>query len=507
MSMVSIKFVIFLLAVFTLYFVAPQKYKSVFLLIANYVFYALAVPQYLLIMIFSTAITYGAARWIELKSTLKEKRSILALVIVINIGLIIVFKYFNFFGNTIETLSSVLGLRFSIPEFSIIQPLGISFYILQVIGYMIDVYRGKIKSEKNILIYALYVSFFPQIGAGPIGRAAALIPQFREEHKLNVTNVSKGLQLILLGAFKKIAIADTLAIYVNYFFDNLQTNHYQGATIIIAMILYSIQIYCDFSGYSDMASGCARLLGFKLMENFNAPYLSKSIVEFWRRWHISLSSWFKDYLYIPLGGSRNGFFRKCINALIIFLVSGLWHGASINFIVWGFLHGFFWIFEESFHKLWKGHVLFAKPILNKIKSMVQILITFSLVTYAWIFFRAQNLQDALYAASNIFVFEIPSATLQNLKAISTTSIGGSYSLAAFFLISIVFFVIMIILIDHKDQHKEVNEYVNRDTNLFAFKNSITRYILYYCFGMIIITWYFIQNATVGQQSQFIYFQF
>lgn len=369
-SITSVKFVVFFLIVIVCYFLVPKKFKNVVLLIGSVAFYMFAVPKYIILMLFSTLVTYFAARLLESQTTVKRRRFVMALNILANLGILGVFKYYNFFGGIITSVMALAGLTVAIPALTLIQPLGISFYTFQVIGYCIDVYRGNIKAEKNFIIYSLFVSFFPQIGAGPIGRAGDLIPQFRESHTFNVPDVTSGLRLVLLGAFKKIAIADTLAIFVNYVFNNLQINQYKGATLVITMILYSVQIYCDFSGYSDMASGCARILGFRLMENFNAPYLSTSVTQFWGRWHISLSSWFKDYLYYPLGGNRKGFVRKCLNILIIFLVSGIWHGASLHFVAWGLLHGIYRIFEEGCKKVWADKIEFTVPLLNRAKTLV-----------------------------------------------------------------------------------------------------------------------------------------
>jgi Predicted membrane protein involved in D-alanine export len=312
--------------------------------------------------------------------------------------MLLVFKYINFFLSSINSVFSLAGSGNHFNSLDIILPIGISFYIFQSLGYVIDVYRGTIKAEKNFFMYSLFVSFFPQIMSGPIGRASQLLPQLREEKFLDSKLVLSGLQLMLWGFFKKLVIANRLAVYVDRIYGNV--DFFNGPSLLLASILYSIEIYCDFSGYTDIAIGVARVLGIKLMKNFDLPYFSSSISEFWRRWHISLSSWFRDYLYIPLGGNRVPKWRNLLNLLITFLVSGLWHGASWTFVIWGGLHGLYLIVE----KLLSGKRV-PKPrssIHNRIYRILNILKVYVLVTFAWIFFRARSLHDALVVIGKIF---------------------------------------------------------------------------------------------------------
>jgi len=312
-----------------------------------------------------------------------------------------VFKYYNFLNGNISQLLHIFHRSNPIPYLSILLPIGLSFHTFQAMSYTIEVYRGHQKSERNFGIYALYVMFYPQLVAGPIERPQNLLHQFYEKHYFEYERVVEGLKLVLWGFFKKIVIADRLAIYVNAVYNN--PGNHNGYTFIMATIFFAFQIYCDFSGYSDIAIGIARIMGFKLMTNFNRPYFSQSVSEFWKRWHISLSTWFKDYLYISLGGNRVSVPRLYLNLMIVFLVSGLWHGANWTFIIWGGLNGFYLV-----------SAIFFGPIIKKLYSVtrlqsfsflsgsVNILLTFILSCFAWIFFRANNLSDSVYIIKEIF---------------------------------------------------------------------------------------------------------
>ena len=301
-------------------------------------------------------------------------------------------KYYNFVNATIIGGLKYLGIHWPLPNLDILLPIGISFYTFMAVGYVVDVYRGNAKAESNFGIYALFISFFPQVTSGPIGRINQLIPQLKTPQILSYNNVMIGLKQILWGYFMKLCIADRLAIYVNAVFDNLEQHN--GVTIFISSIFYSIQIYCDFAGYSLLAIGTARVMGIHLLENFRRPYFSQSVKEFWSRWHISLSTWFRDYVYIPLGGNRVSQFRHLLNLMITFIVSGLWHGANWTFIIWGMIHGTFQIIET----LCKRYITFKIYI----PSIVKILITFLSVNFAWIFFRASNIHNASIAFVKIF---------------------------------------------------------------------------------------------------------
>jgi len=339
----SYDFLIFFPIVTLIYFLIPHKVRYIWLLITSYYFYMCWNAKYALILLFSTTITYVAGLLIEKANKIKdEKRSkkwkkvFVTISFVINLLILFLFKYFDFAVENINSILILFNMKVLSPSFDVVLPVGISFYIFQALSYTVDVYRKDVHVEKNFFKYALFVSFFPQLVAGPIERSKNLLKQIHERHYFDGQRVKDGLLLMIWGGFQKIVIADRVAIVVNTVFNNFP--EYGGMYIVVAAILFAIQIYCDFAGYSTIAMGSAKVMGFELMENFNAPYFSTSVSEFWRRWHISLSSWFKDYLYIPLGGNRKGKTRKYINLMIVFIVSGLWHGAQWSFVIWGALN-------------------------------------------------------------------------------------------------------------------------------------------------------------------------
>ncbi len=334
----SLQFLLFFPVVTALYFLASQRLRWVVLLAASCVFYAAFIPKYLLILAFLILVDYVAGRGIE-NAEGRRRRMLLLMSLVANIGLLCVFKYLDFADQNLNALFAWAGLDWVIPQLNIILPIGLSFHTFQAMSYTIEVYRGRQKAERHLGIYALYVMFYPQLVAGPIERPYQLLHQFREHHEFDLPRVSDGLKLMLWGFFKKVVIADRIGLYVNQVYEAPTSHH--GWSLIVATYFFAFQIYCDFSGYTDIAIGAAQVMGFRLMDNFNRPYFAKSIAEFWRRWHISLSSWFRDYLYFPLGGNRVPVPRWCFNISIVFLLSGLWHGASWTFVVWGALHGFY----------------------------------------------------------------------------------------------------------------------------------------------------------------------
>ncbi len=322
----SYEFIEFFIISSLIYFVVPQRVKWLVLLVASYIFYMAWRTELIVLIVFSTFINYFfAGRIYKQKDSIKKKRSLIVCLI-INFGLLFVFKYLTFATNTFEWLFGILGIAYTHREFDIILPMGISFYTFQASAYTIDVYRGDIKPERNFLRFSLFITFFPQLVAGPIERTKNLLPQFYEKHKFDLQRVYYGVQIMLYGFFKKVVIADRVAVAVNTVYNN--AGNYSGLSLIAATILFAFQIYCDFSGYSDIAKGAAKVLGFELMDNFKSPYLSTGIKEFWRRWHISLSTWFMDYVYIPLGGNRCCKIRSLFNLFVTFLVIGLWHGAN-----------------------------------------------------------------------------------------------------------------------------------------------------------------------------------
>jgi D-alanyl-lipoteichoic acid acyltransferase DltB (MBOAT superfamily) len=353
------------------------------------------IPQYILILALLIVIDYTVGLLLQ-KTKQKRTRKLLLLVsICANVGILFFFKYVNFFQSNVEAFASLFHLHYPAAVLRIILPIGLSFHTFQSLSYIIEVYKKRQKAERNFFIYALYVMFYPQLVAGPIERPQQMLPQFHKKHTFSEENLTEGLRRILVGLFKKMIIADHLALLVNQVYGN--PHAYIGLPLVIATVAFAFQIYCDFSGYSDIAVGSARVMGYTLMENFNLPYVSVSIAEFWRRWHISLYSWFRDYIYIPLGGNRVGTLNKYRNILITFTLSGLWHGTSWLFVIWGALQGIYMIindFAKGFDFSLKSHV--PQPL----KKILQIIFTFTLVCIAWVFFRAATLHDALYILSS-----------------------------------------------------------------------------------------------------------
>lgn len=393
----SFSFLYFFPIVVVLYFISPKKIRWFWLLATSYFFYMSWNPTYAILILTSTLITYLSGLLIERAKTDKKKLYV-GLSFILNLAILIWFKYANFLSENAEVLAETIGLKWENPALNILLPVGISFYTFQALSYTMDVYRGTISATRNFGKYALFVSFFPQLVAGPIEKAANLLPQFDTAKKFDYHRIKDGLILMALGFFKKMVIADRLAILVNTVYNN-PTDH-EGVEIIVATVFFAFQILCDFSGYTDIAIGAAKILGFDLMKNFERPYFSKSIPEFWRRWHISLGAWFRDYVYFPLGGNRVAPWKIYRNILIVFVTSGLWHGASWNFLIWGFLHGLYYVFDMFLTPLIKFN-LKASPFWKK---AFKLLLTFTLVCFAWIFFRANTLGDAWYLIEHIFVF-------------------------------------------------------------------------------------------------------
>lgn len=394
----SIDFLIFLPVVAALYFLLPNKVKNIWLLLTSYFFYMCWNVRYALLILASTAATYACALLLE-----RTKRSasgettrkwIIAACLVFNLGILFCFKYLNFTLSLLTRAIAGIHIELNAPVFDLVLPVGISFYTFQAIGYTLDVYRDEIPAERNFLRYALFVSFFPQLVAGPIERSGNLLRQLEVPRKFSFEDAREGFFLVLWGFFLKIVLADRIAIFVDTVYGDYAA--YGGFYLLAATALFAVQIYCDFSGYSTIAMGAARILGIELMENFDAPYLSASVAGFWRSWHISLTTWFRDYLYIPLGGSRRGTLRKYVNKMTVFLVSGLWHGASLSFVVWGGLNGAYQIAGEMLQPLRDKAVRLLR--LNRDSFAHKLLCaagTFLLVDFSWIFFRAGSIMQAL----------------------------------------------------------------------------------------------------------------
>jgi len=396
----SAEFAIFFPIVTLLYFILPYRSRWAMLLAASCYFYMAFIPIYILILFFTIGIDYFAGILIE-QAQGRKRTLFLFCSLLANIGVLGFFKYFNFFNSNIEALFRALHLPYAVEHLSIILPIGLSFHTFQSLSYTIEVYRGRQKAERHLGIFALYVMFYPQLVAGPIERPQNLLHQFREQHQFNYQRVTDGLKLMARGLFMKVVIADNLAPVVNRVYND--PTHHTGLPLLVATILFTFQIYCDFAGYSSIAVGAAQVMGIKLMGNFRQPYFSTSISEFWQRWHISLSTWFRDYLYIPLGGNRVVRWRWYCNLMIVFMVSGLWHGANWTFVIWGTLHGLYLVsslwFATARMTLVRWSHLNRYPLLLHIWQIVTV---FVLAAFAWIFFRANSVDDAYYIVTHLF---------------------------------------------------------------------------------------------------------
>lgn len=390
----SLEFAIFFPIVAVLYFLLPQRLQTPLLLVASCVFYMAFIPVYILILALTIVIDYAAGIYLE-RTTGRARRYLLLMSIVATCLVLMIFKYFYFVTGNVVALAGVFGWQLTGPSIRIILPIGLSFHTFQSLSYVVEVYRGRQKAETNFVVYATYVMFFPQLVAGPIERPQNLLHQFYEKHTADFDRITSGLKRMGWGFFKKLVVADRLALYVNDVYN--APDQHNGLNLVIATVFFAYQIYCDFSGYSDIAIGSARILGFRLMENFDTPYASLSVSEFWKRWHISLSTWFRDYVYIPLGGSRVSRPRWCLNILITFGLSGLWHGASWTYFFWGLLNGLYLIGGVMSKRPRRAALaLIGVPEGNRLHRVIMLITTFGLTCIAWVFFRAKSLHDALH---------------------------------------------------------------------------------------------------------------
>ena len=482
----SFHFLIFFPIVTLIYFLIPYTIRWIWLLITSYYFYMCWNPRYAILIATSTLITYLSG--ILISNSKDRKKLWVALSFISNLGILFFFKYFDFAIENINIVLNKLHISLITPSFDVLLPVGISFYTFQALSYTVDVYRGDVKPEKNVGKYALFVSFFPQLVAGPIETSKHLLDQFNHNYDFDYDRAKSGLLLMLWGFFQKLVIADRIAIVVNTVYNNY--TDYSGFTLIVATVLFAFQIYCDFSSYSDIAIGCARIMGFELMQNFNRPYFSKSIAEFWRRWHISLGGWFRDYLYIPLGGSRHGKLKKYRNIMIVFLTSGLWHGAGWGFIIWGFLHGFYQVVGDLLKPTREYFI--DKFNINKNgfwHRLCQIITVFILVDFAWIFFRANTFSDAIGIIKNMFVFNpwvLFDGSLYNLGLDQKDFIVGILAI----------FILIIVSLLRRN---------TRLINLIGNQNIIVRWIFYFTFLYSILIFGIYGPGYEAQQ--FIYFQF
>jgi len=484
----SFTFLLFFILVTPTYFILPHRFRWILLLLASCFFYMFFKFEYILILFFTIIVDYFAGVYIAKTKEIKLKKFYLLISLIANIGVLAIFKYYNFINENFSMVLVNFGVKNPIPFLHMILPIGLSFHTFQAMSYTIEVYRGAQKPEKHFGIYALYVMFYPQLVAGPIERPQNLIHQFYEKHELNYNNLTRGLQMIFWGIFKKVVIADRLAIIVDYVYAS--PNKWHGSSLIVTVILYSFQIYCDFSGYSEIAIGTAKVMGFDLMTNFNYPYRSKNVTEFWRRWHISLNTWFKDYLYIPLGGSKGKVLTHVRNVLIVFLLSGLWHGANWTFVIWGALHGIATTFEVFTKKI----RLNIQNISNKrIYNFISILLTFTFCTLVWVFFRSPDFTAAKYILSNL----IPTSfhDLFSISEVSLTGLPSTYlGLALWQFLYTISLIPVLLLIE--------NFISNRKG-----KNSIDKLPVYIKWGFYYLIIFAILFFGVFDTNQFIYFQF
>ena len=395
----SLQFAVFFPVVVGIFFCLPQRWRVSWLLAASCVFYMAFIPAYILILVVTILIDYAAGIYLE-RVHERYRKPLLWLSILSTCTVLFVFKYFDFFVDSFVGVADLFGWHLSRTTVSIILPIGLSFHTFQSLSYVIEVYRGRQKAEHDFITYATYVMFFPQLVAGPIERPQNLLHQFRERHAFDYANVTEGLKRMAWGFFKKLVVADRLALYVNDVYASPRS--YNGLQLTIATVFFAYQIYCDFSGYSDIAIGAAQVMGFRLMENFKTPYYSLSISEFWRRWHISLSTWFRDYVYIPLGGNRVSGERHIFNLMVTFTISGLWHGANWTYVVWGALNGVYLV-AGSFTKAWRDRFFASIGIAedSTVRKTIMLVSTFALTCVAWIAFRARNLGDATYVFSHL----------------------------------------------------------------------------------------------------------
>lgn len=467
----SFQYAIFLPVIFIVYWGLPNRFQWVVLLLSSYYFYMSWNARYVILILFTTVVSYVAARMIETHR--KHRKIILATTLISCLGVLFVFKYFNFAIDIINNINSIIGIKLHFTTLRLLLPVGISFYTFQTLSYVIDVYRGDVVPERHFGIYATFISFFPQLVAGPIERTSNLLPQIKAHHKFNYEQATYGLMLMAWGFFKKLAIADVVSVYVDQVYTNIGRR--TGFDLFVAIIFFTFQIYCDFSGYSDIAIGSAKLMGIELMTNFKSPYFASSIQDFWRRWHISLSTWFRDYVYIPLGGNRCSKMRQQVNLMITFLISGLWHGANWTFILWGGVHSLGQIVEK---KLNIKRDSMAKEIVFG-------MLTFGFCNIAWVLFRAQNVSDFGLIISRLFGFILtPGAFLQQTIGLGRTKLA-------------IIFIAIIIL--------SIYDFISLKTdviNLIRRQNGIIRWSIYV--GFIWVTWSLMEKTG---SSEFVYFQF
>ena len=484
----SIDFAIFLPLVFFTYWLLNKslKYQNLLIVFSSYLFYGWWDWRFLSLIIFSTIVDYSIGIFLSNEINLTKRKCFLWISIIVNIGFLGFFKYFNFFLDNFISAFSLFGSNFNLTSLSIILPVGISFYTFQTLSYTIDIYKHKLSPTRDLVAFTAFVSFFPQLVAGPIERATNLLPQFYNKRKFNYSHAVDGMRQILWGFFKKIVIADTCAIYANLIFNDY--NNYSGVALLFGAILFAFQIYGDFSGYSDIAIGTSRLFGFHLMQNFNFPYFSRDIAEFWRRWHISLSTYFRDYLYIPLGGSRSSVFKKVRNVFIIFVVSGFWHGANWTFIFWGVINALYFLPLLLLNKNRANtNTIASNRNLPTVKEFFQMASTFILVVLAWVFFRSENITTALD-----FIYLMVSHFFDKIGYVQILDL---FYFKIGWLFPIIFMCFLVLEWIGRNSHFAIE-------NIFLKNKRNLRFLFYYSILVFIICY-----SINGEEQEFIYFQF
>lgn len=481
MNFNSFSYLAFLVINIAVYYLLPQKLRNIQLLLSSYFFYMCWSPKYALLMLFSTAVTYVCGLLVD-KAFLGRRKLWLVLSLVVNFAILFFFKYFNFTTDLLNRGFGVFGLGISLPTLNVLLPVGISFYTFQALGYTVDVYRKDIAAEKSFIDYALFVSFFPQLVAGPIERSGNILHQLKEYHPFQLENLRDGLLPVLWGLMKKVVLADNLAVIVNTVYNSPQSSG--GANFWVATVAFAVQIYCDFSAYSDIARGSAKMLGFDLMENFHCPYLATSIQDFWRRWHISLSSWFKDYLYFPLGGSRCKKWRHLLNIMIVFTVSGLWHGAAVTFVAWGLLNGLYQVVSKLLQPAREKLLsLLHIPSKSRLLHAFRVVCTFFFTCLAWVLFRANTTGDAITAFTAMFT--------------QGFTISGSFGVSTLTILLLAVLSVALLVIDWLICERDLPEKINR--------TFVMRYAVY--FVLIAVILIFGSYGDGYNPQDFVYFQF
>jgi D-alanyl-lipoteichoic acid acyltransferase DltB (MBOAT superfamily) len=480
-----------------LHFVLPHRFRWLMLLVASFYFYMAWRPEYIILLVGAIVVTYVTALRVHAEQNKSRRKVYLVIGLVLLLGTLFVFKYFNFFNESFRSVAGLFRAPYPIPALDVVLPIGISFYTFQLISYLVDSYRNQLKPERNLGTIALYAAFFPQLVAGPIERASHLINQFREEHRFDYNRTIDGFRLMMWGFFKKVVVADRLDAFVQTVYAN--PTAYSGVPLIMSTFFFAFQVYCDFSGYTDIARGAARSMGFSLVDNFDRPYFSRSIPEFWKRWHISLSTWLADYVYTPLTKTRairlSWYHKFLLSLLLTFLISGLWHGANWTFIAWGGLHGIYMMSSIAFQKHRRRVVqLIGLDKVPTLHHLVQIAATFTLVCISYVFFRAKTLSDALY-----IVAHAPRGVVHFLTHIGVRDVlyqnlllwNGSVE----FLVAVCG-ILIVVLVDLLKRHENIGARI-------AGQPAVARWIVY-CGATIVIL---VFGALYSTRRQFIYFQF